>query len=527
MAMAVMKKKRNLQAVHFSRYLNLLLLSAFLFLFPALAAGEPDFDYADALSKSLLYFEAQRSGRIPYNQRVTWRHHSGLADGLEQKVDLVGGYYDAGDHVKFGLPMAFTVTLLAWGAIEYGAEIAGAGEWEHALEAIKWGTDYFIKAHTSPNVLWAEVGDGDTDHYCWQRAEDMTTSRRAFKIDENNPGSDLAGETAAAMAAASIVFRESNPHYSHLLLHHAQQLFEFGDKYRGAYDNSVGVAKSYYASFSGYKDELLWAALWLFRATDDRRYLHYAMDNALSFGGITWAISEFTWDVKYAGLQILASQLLQEERHRKHHGPILEQYRSKAEHYICSCLNKNIAGSNIGRTPSGLIFVRQWNNMQHVSMAAFLLTLHSDFLKNSGQNLSCPAGAAVGHEELLRFARSQVDYILGSNPRNMSYLVGFGPNYPKRVHHRGSSIVSFKEDQRFIGCTQGYDDWYGRDAPNPNVVHGALVGGPDQNDEFDDERHNYMQTEACTYNTAPLVAVFAKFNCLNNSCNNRTSTASF
>jgi hypothetical protein len=44
------------------------------------------FDYADALSKSLLYFEAQRSGRLPYNQRVNWRHHSGLTDGLEQGV---------------------------------------------------------------------------------------------------------------------------------------------------------------------------------------------------------------------------------------------------------------------------------------------------------------------------------------------------------------------------------------------------------------------------------------------------------
>jgi Glycosyl hydrolase family 9 len=73
------------------------------------------------------------------------------------------------------------------------------------------------------------VGDGDTDHYCWQRPEDMTTSRQAYKIDKNNPGSDLAGETAAAMAAASIVFKELNPHYSHLLLHHAQQVYQQWD----------------------------------------------------------------------------------------------------------------------------------------------------------------------------------------------------------------------------------------------------------------------------------------------------------
>ena len=69
----------------------------------------------------------------------------------------MGGYYDAGDNVKFGLPMAFTVTMLSWGVMEYGEYIAGAGEYGHALEAIKWGTDYFIKAHTQPNVLWAQV----------------------------------------------------------------------------------------------------------------------------------------------------------------------------------------------------------------------------------------------------------------------------------------------------------------------------------------------------------------------------------
>lgn len=52
----------------------------------AIFATARSLDYADALTKSLLYFEAQRSGRLPYNQRVTWRDHSGLTDGLEQGV---------------------------------------------------------------------------------------------------------------------------------------------------------------------------------------------------------------------------------------------------------------------------------------------------------------------------------------------------------------------------------------------------------------------------------------------------------
>ena len=91
------------------------------------------------------------------------------------------------------------------------------------------------------------------------------------------------------------------------------QLFEFGDKYRGKYDEeegSVGVVKKYYASVSGYMDELLWAALWLYKATDREEYLKYVITKAHCFGGIGWAISEFSWDVKYAGLQIIASQVV-------------------------------------------------------------------------------------------------------------------------------------------------------------------------------------------------------------------------
>ncbi|PAN12278.1 hypothetical protein PAHAL_2G255000 [Panicum hallii] len=472
-------------------------------------------DYGAALSKSLLYFEAQRSGRLPHNQRVPWRGHSGLTDGLQQGVDLVGGYYDAGDHVKFGLPMAFTVTMLSWGAIEFGDDVAAAGEWGHALEAIKWGTDYFVKAHTEPFVYWAEVGDGDTDHYCWQRPEDMTTSRQAYRIDKDNPGSDLAGETAAALAAASIVFRRSNPHYSHLLLHHAQQLFEFGDRYQGTYDSSIAEVRSYYASVSGYRDELLWAALWLHRATGRAEYLRYAADRADDFGGVGWAMTEFSWDVKYAGVQVLAAKLLLEgDQQALPHRAVLEQYKAKAEHYLCACLGLNggNGSDNVERSPGGMLYVRQWNNLQYVSSAAFLLTAYSRYLSAGSASpglLRCPRGAAAP-DELLALARSQADYILGRNPLRLSYMVGYGRRYPVRVHHRGASIVAHKANSRFIGCMQGFDDWFGRGRANPNVLAGAIVGGPNCRDEFRDDRGNYMQTEACTYNTAPMVGVFAR-----------------
>lgn len=104
----------------------------------------------------------------------------------------------------------------------------------------------------------------------------------------------------------------------------------------------------------------------------------------------------------------------------------------------------------------------------------------------------------------------QVDYILGSNPRGTSYLVGFGSSYPPQVHHRGSSIVSIKQNSKLVSCSNGFTQFYYSSSPNPNVHNGALVGGPDQNDNFQDSRSNYEMTEPATCNTAPMVGVFAR-----------------
>ena len=139
-------------------------------------------------------------------------------------MDLTGGYYDAGDNVKFGFPMAFTVTLLSWTAIEYGRQLSSAGQLGHMRGAIKWGSDWLLKAHTAPNEFWGQVGVGGNDHACWQRPEDMTTDRRAFKIDALHPGTELAAEAAAALAATAIVFGTVNSTYSAILLQHAKQV---------------------------------------------------------------------------------------------------------------------------------------------------------------------------------------------------------------------------------------------------------------------------------------------------------------
>ncbi|KAJ8632987.1 hypothetical protein MRB53_026323 [Persea americana] len=465
-----------------------------------LQKGFASFDYVDALTKSLLYFEAQRSGKLPPDQRVEWRGDSGLNDGSDVKVNLVGGYYDAGDNVKFGFTMAFTVTLLSWSVVEFGTQLSQKNELSHAMDAIKWGTDYMINAHPEPNVFYGEVGDGNSDHACWERPEDMDTPRGSYRIDESKPGSDVAGEAAAAMAAASIVFKESNPSYSSQLLIHAKQLFDFGRTHVGLYQNSITVASKFYPS-NGYEDELLWAAAWLYRASGDQVYLDY-LSKAGNTGGTR---SSFDWDDKFVGVQTLVAKLVLEGKVQNN--GVWAQYKISVEQFICGCLGKG--SKNVARTPGGTLYWYPWNDFQYTTAALLVATAYSDYLVAAHVNLQCQNGL-VQPNDIVTFVRSQVDYILGANPKKMSYMVGFGSNYPQKVHHRGASIISIKKDPTQVTCKGGFNDWFNKNEPNPNVLYGAIVGGPDANDAYNDERTDFQQGEPSTVNTAPLIGVLAK-----------------
>ena len=72
--------------------------------------------------------------------------------------------------------------------------------------------------------------------------------------------------------------------YAANLLKHAKELYELADKHRGKYTDSITNAKSFYESFSGYNDELVWGAAWLYRATKDRTYLTKAENYYNQFG---------------------------------------------------------------------------------------------------------------------------------------------------------------------------------------------------------------------------------------------------
>ena len=428
--------------------------------------GGAYYNYGEALQKAILFYKAQRLGQLPANYILSWRANAALTDGADVGLDLTGGWADAGDGVKFGLPMAYSAAQLGWAVYEYRSAFDQAGQLDTILDEIKWATDYFIKANPNLNLLYYDCGDGDSDHSVWIPDEFLQylTDRESFAVNPSTPGSDVAGETAAALAIASIIFEPTDPTYAATCLTHAEQLFTFADTYQGIYPLT-----EYYQS-SCYLDDLTWAAVWLYLKTNDTTYLTKAESYipAASMGG------NYTqcWDDVRYGAALKLAQITKDPT-----------YAAAVE----ANLDYWMPGGGITYTPGGLAWLSDWGSLRYATTAAFLAFVWSD---------DTTVGTASKKQAYHNFAESQINFALGDNLRGGSYEVGFGQNSPQHPHHR---------------TAQG--SWVsqpGVPAFNRHILFGGLVGGPGSDESWTDDVNDYTHNECADDYNAGFVGALAK-----------------
>lgn len=147
-------------------------------------------------------------------------------------------------------------------------------------------------------------------------------------------------------------------------------------------------------------------------------------------------------------------------------------------------LNSWLPGGGIHYTPKGLAWRDGWGSNRYAANTAFLALV--------------AANLGLRPAVYRNFAKKQINYMLGDSGR--SFVVGFGENPPRRPHHRSSSCPSSP-----ARC--GWDTYHAN-RPNAHVLIGALVGGPDRNDYYKDDRKNHAMNEVATdYNAGFQSAV--------------------
>ncbi|KYR02578.1 putative glycoside hydrolase [Tieghemostelium lacteum] len=418
---------------------------------------ELDIDYCQLLNDALMFYKYNRAGRLPDND-VPWRGNSALKDASPGSQpdsngdgDLSKGYFDAGDHVKFGFPLSGAMTMLGWGFLEYKEAIVNCSADSLYLEDLRWGYDWLMAAHISPNEFCAQVGNGEIDHAYWGPPELMTMDRPTYMINQTAPGTDLALEASAALSICYMIFKDTDETYAEKCLGHAKDLHNFGDTYRGVYSDSVTDAQNFYKSWSGYHDELVWGSIWLYKATGDKIMLtkavqYYEMYNV----GQMAQQNSHDWDLKAPGATLLLSQIF----------PGNETYIKDIEGF----LNWWLPGGGVPYTPGGLSWIRQWAPCRYAMTTSFLMSVYGQ----SG-------------DKYTSYTKSQLSYVLGNNPHKQSFVVGYGPNHPINPHHRASH--------------HSLTDSIYNPVNNTYLILGSMVGGPAQDDTYVDDRTDYVKNE--------------------------------
>ncbi|MDE6789376.1 MAG: glycoside hydrolase family 9 protein, partial [Ruminococcus sp.] len=432
-------------------------------------------DYAEALQKSLYFYEAQQAGPLPEWNRVEWREDSTMID------EVKGGWYDAGDHVKFNLPMAYSASMLAWGLYQYPDGVENVGEMTNYVNNLEFVLDYLAECDRGNEAVY-QVGNGQIDHTWWGPVElyqygmedNGTSYESARKILVGSEGcSAVFGGMAAALASGYCALngRIDDTKLSNYLSH-AENLFKLADSSRSDAVYNDSDASGFYRS-SHFYDELFYAANWLYIATGNKSYLDKAeiyipnLSKELGSDELCYSWSHCWDDTMQGGMLLYAINTND------------SFYISRVEKHLDYLANK------VDKVDGKLAYISNWGCARYAQTSAFITAVACDTVLKDKNN---------GTYE--QFYEDQINYVLGDNPTGQSYVVGYGEKPAHNAHHR-TAHSSWKNDIY-------------TPVQNRHILYGALVGGPNQDGSYEDDRNNYINNEVATDYNAGFTALLCK-----------------
>lgn len=472
------------------------------------SAADEEANFARALQYSIYFYDGNMCGTgVNENDRYNWRGDCHTYDAQVEMnstatnlsgsfltqykdildpdgdgyIDVSGGFHDAGDHVKFGMPENYSAATLGWGYYEFRDSYAKTGQDDHIETILRYFNDYLMKCtfrDKNGDVIahCYQVGDGDIDHAYWNAPELDDMARPAFFLTEEKPQTDYVASAAASLAINYLNFKDTDPEYAEKSLDYALALFNFAETHEKQLSDNADGPKSYYVS-SKWEDDYCWAAAWLYKITGDHHYLEEIFPYYDYYAAPCYV---YCWNDMWGGVQCILGEITSEQ-----YPNFIDEYKEAAgkspyEEMDCwgsvaEAINKYMTGGVGTITPAGYFWLNTWGSARY-NTAAQLMALVYDKYNNNGQP-----------SKFSEWAKGQMEYILGDNPLNRPYVVGYNENAAKFPHHRASSGLTKCEDtdeQRY-------------------VLYGALVGGPDAQDQHNDVTADWIYNEVTIdYNAA-------------------------
>ena len=265
-----------------------------------LTGASATYNYAKLLQYSLYLYDANMCGTdVGESSLLDWRNDCHTYDkttytlnsGATVNVDVTGGYHDAGDHVKFGLPEAYAAFMLEMSYDTHKSAYEAASQENHLKVINDRFADYLKKCAVldeQGNVAAyvCQVGDGDADHNYWGSPENQPSSGRTIHFTStSNPSTDIVALSSAALTLHYKNYGDTNS------LEMAKKLFTYAKNNSKNVDTTAG---SFYVS-TGWADDYCLAAYLLYSCTGDYTYYneYNTYKNDEKAKNVYWPLS---WD---------------------------------------------------------------------------------------------------------------------------------------------------------------------------------------------------------------------------------------
>jgi endoglucanase len=448
--------------------------------------------YAGPLNNALRFFQDQRDGGdyIPSALRTAPAHLNdqrgtvyrppefgwlGRIKGdlvpIGAVVDASGGWWDAGDSLKFVHTTTYTEALMLIGVRDFPDQMGSESSTSNFVKEAKFGLDWLQRMwNDDSRTLYYQVGIGsgnfsfENDHSIWRLPQEDDTfggTQRKYRYIRNRPvliaapaGSrispNLAGRLAADLALCFTVYRTVDPSFANHCLLAAEHIFDLADT--SPPTELLTASPHDFYDESEWRDDMELGATELYFATRDPNLPEGLPHRDPAFylkGATDWA-SAYIHREKGSG-EILGvadvSGLAHFELYRAMAlaGNPSEMAVTTAD--LLADIRKTLdnAVSTAGKDPFG--FGVSWGVGDTPTHGAALAVMASeyDYLTHS--------------KKYDPYSRQWIDNMLGANAWGTSFIVGDGTTFPRCIHHQVANLLG------------------SGDPPTP-VLAGAVVEGP-------------------------------------------------
>ncbi len=422
--------------------------------------------YSNLLDDSVRMLYLQRCGTAVSDSDFSHPAcHTGTATiyGTNEKIDVSGGWHDAGDYGRYVVPAAKAVADLLYAYQSdpslYGDNIgipeSGNGI-PDILDEVRYELEWMKKMQRADGGVYHKVTCESFPGY-------VSPEKETDPLIVTPVTTTSTADFCAAMALAYEFYSDVDASFANDCLERAELAWSFLEANPNLiFKNPEDITTGEYGDTSD-KDERYWAAAQLYRATNSSKYEN-AFNSMTSSKGLEWALVG-----DYGNIAILTAGNISED----------SQAYSKAKNAVISQANTLVSRSD--SSPYGVALTKyDWGSNMTVANAGVILGIAYDVTKDN---------------KYLDSANAQLDYLMGVNPVGECFFTGYGIVSPENPHHRPSMAVG-------------------------KAMKGMLVGGVNQNLEdsaakaycqdlpaakrYVDNSESYSTNEITIYWNSPL-----------------------